>query len=48
MKDQIKDMDSELAKYHKSHTELDVMIGVLRERIDSMQDETPCTRIGAK
>ncbi len=37
MRDQIKNMDEELEKYHKSNSSLDEMIGVLRGRIDGLQ-----------
>jgi chromosome segregation ATPase len=37
MKSQIKDMDSELEQYHKSNAQLDLLIGELRAKLDSMQ-----------
>merc|ERR1712023_12718 len=35
MKEQIKEMDSELEQYHKSNAALDLMIGTLREKLDA-------------
>jgi hypothetical protein len=47
MKDQIKDMDSELERYHKSNAGLDEMIGTLRGRIDEIQREIVLKRMRA-
>ena len=40
MKDQIRDMDAELEKYHTSNTSLDELIGTLRKEIDTTLKET--------
>jgi len=48
MKDQIRDMDAELEKYHKSNKSLDDMIGNLRTQIDDMSKTTAEKRIQAK
>jgi chromosome segregation ATPase len=48
MRDHIKDMDAELEKYHSSNASLDGMIGVLRGRIDTLQEKNKSTRMKAK
>ena len=48
MKDQIREMDAELEKYHKSNTALDEMIGSLRKQIDDVQIATSEKRMSAK
>ena len=40
MREKIKDMDEELAKYHKSNANLDELIGQVRTRINDLLDET--------
>jgi len=47
MKDQIKAMDAELERYHKSNAGLDEMIGTLRQRIDEIQSEIVSKRMRA-
>jgi WD40 repeat protein/chromosome segregation ATPase len=47
MRKQIKDMDEELERYHKSNSELDDVIGVLRGRIDLLQAEVRSKRLHA-
>ncbi|CAM9492887.1 unnamed protein product [Chrysoparadoxa australica] len=39
MKDQIKEMDTELEQFHNSNASLDLLIGDLRKKLDSMQEE---------
>ena len=48
MKDQVKAMDAELERYHNSNASLDNMIGNLRQRIDTMQQQTVAKRLHAK
>jgi chromosome segregation ATPase len=47
MRDQIKKMDEELEKYHKSNAHLDELIGVLREKITQLQEESKLKRVHA-
>jgi len=48
MKDQIKNMDAELEKYHKANADLDNSIGSLRETINETQEEAVTRRMSAK
>ena len=40
MREKIKDMDEELERYHKSNTNLDELIGSVRQRIEDLHLET--------
>ena len=48
MREQIKKMDEELEKFHKSNAALDDMIGVMRKKIEDLHHETKDTRSSAK
>lgn len=48
MREKIKEMDTELERYHKSNAALDTLIGDLRAKIDALQAEVKGKRMQAK
>ena len=48
MREKIKEMDTELERYHKSNSALDVLIGELRKKIDELQQQVKAKRMQAK
>lgn len=48
MREKIKEMDCELERYHKSNSNLDELIGAVRDRINDLHAETKAKRTQAK